>query len=244
MKTILLLCVAFLFVGNITAQENSPLYKIIIENDGTYEEREIILYLDSETKEFITKKEFIKKYNRDEFRIIEKIVDIAIQKEPVFNFHIKESGVVWQYIYDVDLTQDQIKEYFMNQTFMKLERETESGIIFSIDKMLLNTETVASWGSTPPFLKFPLSGGVTVPCKDNRYRVLFPNAVFTSDMNLSFGSIASNSNLQMSVGDYAYNYKRNKFMTGFKNTTARVMNDLFIDLFKIKEANIDTLGDW
>ena len=60
MKTILLLCVAFLFVGNITAQENSPLYKIIIENDGTYEEREIILYLDSETKEFITKKEFIK----------------------------------------------------------------------------------------------------------------------------------------------------------------------------------------
>ena len=132
----------------------------------------------------------------------------------------------------------------MNQTFMKLERETESGIIFSVDKMLLNTETVASWGSTPLFLKFPLSGGVTVQCKDNRYRVLFPNAVFTSDMNLSFGSIASNSNLQMSVGDYAYNYKRNKFMTGFKNTTARVMNDLFIDLFKIKEANIDTLGDW
>lgn len=93
MKRLILLCSTILLVGNIFAQESLPTYKIIKESYGS----ETMLYLDSETNEYITKREFIKKYSRDESRIIEDQIKIA-EDELANNNYIVDGNMLLQYI--------------------------------------------------------------------------------------------------------------------------------------------------
>ena len=246
MKQLLLLCTALLLVGSVFAQEGLPLYKITKKTGDSYYPE--ILYLDSNSKEYITKKAFGKKYGKDEFKIIEELVESAekkrIKEEPLCNFYIKETGVIWQYVYEVDLDKKQIRDYFETQTFMKLQKETESSMIFLLDKFSFNIRKSGSWGTTPMYLNYPISGSVTVQNKDDKYRITVSNMVFTSSMDFNFGGVSTNGNDQTPLEEYAYNYKREVFKSLFTSSGANAMNNLLLDVFEMKEVESITSDNW
>ncbi len=245
MNRLLILYTALMLVASSFAQDGLPQYKI---NEGVDVYSVETLYLDNDTKEYITKKVFVKKYGKDEFKIIKELVEIAekkrIKEKPLCNFYIKETGVIWQYVYEVDLDRKQIRDYFEAQTFMKLQKLTEASMVFTLDKFSFNIRKSGSWGTTPMYLNDPISGSVTVQSKDNKYRITVSNIVFTSSMDLNFGGVSTNGNDQTPLEEYAYNYKRDVFKSLFTSSGANAMNNLLLDLFEIKEIESITSDNW
>lgn len=76
MKILSLLFISILWIGNVFAQESLPLSKTEEYHNYTY-----TTYLDSDTKEYLTKRDFVKKFGRDEFNIIDAKINNRISME-------------------------------------------------------------------------------------------------------------------------------------------------------------------
>lgn len=165
--------------------------------------------------------------------------DPNVPTEELNNFIVSNSGLVWQRVYDIDMSSEQIEDFFKSRGFMKLTQEDKGQLVFEINKLNLNVKKRYSYWITPIIMNYPMSAFVLIQCKDGKYRVTLSNITFTPPFNYqASNTITTNENFKGTLEEVAYNYRRKKWKSTFQSSMSEMLSTVYGDLFSVTDGNV------
>lgn len=161
----------------------------------------------------------------------------------VYNFFTINDKVVWRKVYDIDMTSEQIRQYFTNPIISSTlminwsdNTNNKSGSLYGLVKdVLLDYKSIGyKWGTTPVIFNYPVSYNVIIDIKEKCYRITVTN-IYISSMS---------SRTPTEPVDWYYNAKKRKWRPSlFNSGSAQIFNDIFINYFTIKDIEPNN-DDW
>lgn len=152
------------------------------------------------------------------------------------NFSIKDGKLVWQKVFDTELTKNELFRYFAYNGAFEVIKEEDSTLLLQHKKAVLNFKPYK--GAVIMAMHSPATAQAVIQYKDGKYRVTVTDVIYHSDLSVSLRGVSTNSNTQYSLDEIAYNFKKQEYRSSFKSRGyAEMMNNIFIDLFTIGELS-------
>ena len=139
----------------------------------------------------------------------------AYAQEELYGFKPFENDLIWQFVYETDLSPDEVKEYFMTSGKFEFVHDNDSSIWGNSKKKQLNRESAGvgkgSLSGAYALLNYPLSYFIKIDIKDGKYRVTIGNITAHPNVSLSYMGVSTNSNTQIYARELLYNFNKRKF---------------------------------
>lgn len=169
---------------------------------------------------------------------------IIYAQSELYGFKPLGNDLVWQYVYETDLSPTEIKEYFISSGKFESVQGNDSSIWGNSKKKQLNRKSAGVGRGTLSrayaLLNYPLSYFIKIDIKDGKYRVTVGNITAHPDISLSYMGVSTNTNTQISARELLYNFNKGKFKN--KEGCAGISLCLY-DEFLIDKKILDKTDD-
>jgi hypothetical protein len=149
------------------------------------------------------------------------------------NYKFENGNLIWQKIYESELTNDDLFKSFKNSGIIEDLEKSENTITGKIENLDLDykgfgdTEmNTAAYISRSYFKSF-----VLIELKENRYRITLKEMKLVQKYNDGLSEEGEISELK----NYAINNKNSAFKKGFTKSPSRILTFTFDKVFNIKE---------
>ena len=155
------------------------------------------------------------------------------------NFEIENGKLIWQKVYETELTNEQLKERIKNSGNFKNLELSENGIIAEITNLSIDYKGYGSSEmSTPIYVaRNSLNSFVQIEFKENRYRVTIKNIKLTQ----KYEDALSNQGEMTDLEVFALKKRNTEFKSSFLKKPSKIINFTFEKLteFKVKAKDKD-----
>ncbi|WP_282070909.1 hypothetical protein [Polaribacter atrinae] len=151
------------------------------------------------------------------------------------NFEIENSKLIWQKVYETELTNEQLKERIKSSGNFKNLELNKDRIIAEITNLSIDYKGYGSSEmSTPIYVaRNNLNSFVQIEFKENRYRVTIKNIKLTQ----KYEDALSNQGEMTDIEVFALKKRNTEFKSSFLKKTSKIINFTFekITEFKVKD---------
>lgn len=163
------------------------------------------------------------------------------------NFEVQDGELIWQKVFETDLSTDQIQQQLKQKGHFKTESEDDKELHFSIPRSIIDYKGAGykKFGSPAYLVMNDFQAFALVQIKESKYRVTVKNIVLIKnedyDTNIDGVNVSLSQAGQMeNLKEFAVK-KTGEFRNQFKKTGSKVFNYTFNKMFEIKEVGND---DW
>ncbi|ADV50586.1 hypothetical protein Celal_3320 [Cellulophaga algicola DSM 14237] len=153
------------------------------------------------------------------------------------NFEIENGKLIWQKVYETELTKEQLTDKIKNSGNFKNVELNESGIIAEITNLTLDFKGYGSSEmSTPMYIaRNSVNSFVQIEFKESKYRVSIKHIKLTQNYDDALSSQGEMTDLEV----FALKKRNTEFKSSFLKKPSKIINFTFENIteFKVKEKD-------
>ncbi|MDG1811408.1 MAG: hypothetical protein P8H13_05685 [Polaribacter sp.] len=153
------------------------------------------------------------------------------------NFEIENGKLIWQKVYETELTKEQLTDKIKNSGNFKNVELNESGIIAEITNLTLDYKGYGlSEMSTPIYIaRNSVNSFVQIEFKESKYRVSIKNI----KLKQNYDDALSNQGEMTDLEVFALKKRNTEFKSSFLEKSSKIINFTFENIteFKVKEKD-------
>ena len=165
------------------------------------------------------------------------MVAIGFNQSDTDNFAIENGKLVWQKVYETELTKEQLTQKIKSSGDFKNLEINESGIIGEIVNLTLDFKGFGSSEmSTPIYIaRNSVNSFVQFEFKENRYRVSIKNIKLTQNYDDAISRQGEMTDLEA----YALKKRNTEYKSNFLKKPSKIINFTFENIteFKVKKKD-------
>ena len=162
----------------------------------------------------------------------------SFSQDTFFNFKIVDNNkIIWQYVYNTELSRNEIIDYFKIFGNMTIVEETEKRLIGCSSGEKIDFSKYKGTKISETIFDNSLSYKIIVDIKDKKYRITVLNISFPKDSGVMIDEWGRTGG-KSSIIDNEY-IKNGEIRKSFSKDGSESLDKYFLDKFKAKNINLD-----
>lgn len=167
------------------------------------------------------------------------------------NFKIQNDKVIWQYVYETELAENDIVDFFKKSRLFEIQEIKDKLILGTVVEKPIDYKRYGFKSMNVPIYirdgRFDYN--LIIEIKNGRYRVTISDIYCIDGLNLTMNlgggiSTATTPNTKSPLEEYVYNYKKKQFKSSFlKKNSGGVFATVWYNTYLIDQKQINKVDD-